>query len=60
MLERYTHWVVRFRWFAILITLLTVGILSSGGRFLSFTNDYEVFFGDSNICRKFIPKTITH
>jgi len=48
MLERYTHWVVRFRWFAILITLLTVGILSSGGRFLSFTNDYEVFFGDSN------------
>lgn len=48
MLERYTHWVVRFRWLAILITLVAVGILGSGGRFLSFTNDYEVFFGDSN------------
>ena len=48
MLDKYTHWVIKLRWPAILITLLVVGALASGGRFLTFTNDYEVFFGDSN------------
>ncbi len=48
MLESYTHWIVKFRWPAILLTIITVGLLGSGGRFLSFTNDYEVFFGDEN------------
>ena len=48
MLEKYTHWVVKFRWVAIVLTIIVVGTLGSGGRFLSFTNDYEVFFGDSN------------
>ncbi len=48
MLERYAHWIVRFRWLALLISLLVVGALASGGRFLSLTNDYEVFFGESN------------
>jgi len=48
MLESYTRWVIKFRWVAIVLTILTVGALGSGGRFLSFTNDYEVFFGDSN------------
>ena len=48
MLESYTRWVIKFRWVAILLTILIVGALGSGGRFLSFTNDYEVFFGDSN------------
>ena len=48
MLEKYTHWVIKFRWVAIVLTIIVVGALGSGGRFLSFTNDYEVFFGDSN------------
>ncbi len=48
MLEKYMYWLVKLRWFAILITFITVGLLGSGGRFLSFTTDYEVFFGDSN------------
>ena len=48
MLQRYTSWLIKFRWLAILVTILTIGIVSSGGRFLSFSNDYEVFFGDSN------------
>lgn len=48
MLERYAGWIIKFRWLAILVTILTIGVLGSGGRHLSFTNDYEVFFGDSN------------
>jgi len=48
MLKTYMDLVVRFRWLAILITVIVVGALASGGRFLSFTNDYQVFFGDNN------------
>ena len=48
MLDRYTHWVLKFRWAAIILTFIVVGALGSGGRFLSFTNDYEVFFGNEN------------
>lgn len=48
MLKTYTDLVLKFRWIAIVITLVVVAILSSGGRFLSFTSDYQVFFGESN------------
>ncbi len=48
MLDNYMRWLVKLRWAAILITFIVVGLLGSGGRFLSFTNDYEVFFGDGN------------
>jgi predicted RND superfamily exporter protein len=41
-------WLIKYRWIAILITLVTVGALASGGRFLTFTSDYQVFFGKSN------------
>lgn len=48
MLRTYTDWIIRFRWIAILITLVVISALASGGRFLSFTSDYQVFFGESN------------
>ena len=48
MLRTYMDWLIKFRWIAILITLVVVGALASGGRFLSFTSDYQVFFGESN------------
>ncbi len=48
MLEGYARWLIKFRWLAILLTIVAVGALGSGGRFLSLTNDYEVFFGESN------------
>jgi len=32
MLDKYTHWVIKLRWLAILLTLLVVGALASGGR----------------------------
>jgi predicted RND superfamily exporter protein len=48
MIESYGNWVVRFRWLVILISILVVGALASGGRFLAFTNDYRVFFSEGN------------
>jgi predicted RND superfamily exporter protein len=40
--------ITKWRWTIILLTLILVGILSSGARFLSFTNDYRIFFSDDN------------
>ena len=48
MIERYANWVVRYRWLVLLISLVGVMGLASGGRFLAFTNDYRVFFSDAN------------
>ena len=48
MVEKFAHGVIRWRWLIILLTLLSVMGLGSGGRFLEFTNDYRVFFSDDN------------
>lgn len=48
MLNAYTNWLIRFRWVAMVLTVIAVTALASGGRFLSFTNDYTAFFGDNN------------
>lgn len=48
MIERYGHWLVRHRWFAIIFTILVTLGLASGGKNLIFTNDYRVFFGPDN------------
>lgn len=44
----YGEWVIRFRWWIILATLLLVAGTASGGRFLDFTTDYRVFFSEEN------------
>jgi predicted RND superfamily exporter protein len=48
MITKYTKWILRWRWGVILLTLATLIGLGSGGRFLEFTNDYRVFFGEDN------------
>ena len=48
MIERYARTLLRYRWFAIVATILVTLALASGGRFLVFTNDYRVFFGPDN------------
>ncbi len=48
MITGYAQWVIRWRWVIILATLVTVGLLASGGRLLEFTNNYRVFFGKDN------------
>lgn len=41
-------WVLRFRWWIILSTLLLVFSAASGARFLNFSTDYRVFFSKDN------------
>lgn len=42
------EWVIRWRWLIILVTILSVLAAASGGRFLSFTNNYRIFFSADN------------
>ncbi|MDP6353112.1 MAG: MMPL family transporter [Alphaproteobacteria bacterium] len=44
----YARWVIRWRWAIIVATVLVVAAVASGGRFLSFSNDYRVFFSEQN------------
>ncbi len=48
MVESYTRWILRWRYVVVLLTLVLVGLATSGGRFLSFDNDYRMFFGEDN------------
>ena len=45
---RLGEWVIRLRWLIIPATLLVVAAAASGGRFLSFSTDYRVFFSKEN------------
>jgi predicted RND superfamily exporter protein len=44
----FGNWVIRFRWWVVLATLLIVLAAASGGRFLGFSTDYRVFFSKDN------------
>jgi predicted RND superfamily exporter protein len=48
MIERYSAWVVRNRWLVIILSIITTLALAAGGKNLSFTNDYRVFFSKEN------------
>ena len=39
---------VRYRWILMLLSLILVGTLTSGARFVGFATDYEVWFSDDN------------
>ena len=47
-IERYSAWVIRFRWLIILGTLALVAFAASGARLLNFATDYRVFFSEDN------------
>ncbi len=40
--------VLKYRWLLILLSLLLVGLLASGGKNLSMTTNYRVFFSEDN------------
>ena len=44
----YAGGVIRWRWLIIAATLVAAVAAASGGRFLTFSNDYRIFFGDDN------------
>lgn len=48
MIENYARALIKWRWLVIAASLVLVGLVGSGGRFLEFTNDYRVFFSKDN------------
>jgi predicted RND superfamily exporter protein len=48
MVKSYAEGILRYKWLVILLSVLAVLGLASGARFLSFTNDYRVFFSKEN------------
>lgn len=45
---RYAEWVVRYRWLALLISLLVIGAMTAGARHLKFDTDFRAYFGPDN------------
>ena len=46
--QRFADWVIRWRWLIIVVSFLCVVAAASGGRLLTFTTNYRVFFSDDN------------
>lgn len=44
----FGQWILRYRWQILLITLVLVGLAAAGGRNLSFSSNYRIFFSDDN------------
>jgi len=48
MALRMAELIIRWRWLMLLLPLVLVFGAASGGRFIGFTTDYRVFFGEDN------------
>ncbi len=48
MAKGFAEWIIKRRYLLFLAAVLLVGAAASGGRFLSFSADYRVFFGEEN------------
>lgn len=48
MVESYTRWIIRWKYLVVLATLAITFAAAYGGQFLSFSNDYRMFFGEDN------------
>ena len=49
MINTIATGLVRYRWLFMLLSLVLVGTLTSGVRFMGFATDYEVWFSDDNL-----------
>ncbi len=48
MIIRYTEWILKWRYLVVLLSVITVLFLASGGKKLAFKSDYRVFFSKEN------------
>lgn len=48
MVVAFSEWVIRWRWWLILVCIAATVAAGSGARFLEFTTDYRVFFSKEN------------
>ena len=44
----YAHWLLRWRWAAIAVSLAVAALAGYGAQHLSFNNNYRVFFSEDN------------
>lgn len=47
-INAYSTFIIRWRWFIVVLTIAVCMGLASGVRYLGFDNDYRVFFSDEN------------
>jgi len=48
MVRQYAEFIIRYKWLSILLSILWIMLMGSGAQYLTFTNDYRVFFGEDN------------
>ncbi len=48
MVKQYAEFIIRFKWLTVLFSIIWVMLMGAGAQYLTFTNDYRVFFGDEN------------
>ena len=48
LLERYTDFVLRFRWLVIVLATLLMIVLAAGGRTIEVENNYRALFNEDN------------
>lgn len=48
LIQSYTLGLINKRWWVIVLSFITVLLLASGGKHLTFDTDYRVFFSDEN------------
>ena len=48
MVKKFAESILRFKWIVVLLSILAVLGMGYGAQFLSFTNDYRVFFSKEN------------
>jgi len=48
MTKQFAEFVIRFKWLTVLLSIVWVMLMGAGAQYLTFTNDYRVFFGEDN------------
>ncbi|MCZ6667161.1 MAG: hypothetical protein O6932_00620, partial [Gammaproteobacteria bacterium] len=48
MAKNYAEFIIRHKGLTVLLAIVAIGAMGFGAQFLTFTNDYRVFFGDDN------------
>ena len=48
MARQYAEFIIRYKWITILLSILWIMLMGAGAQYLTFTNDYRVFFGEEN------------
>jgi len=48
MSKQFAEFIIRFKWMTVLLSISWVMLMGAGAQYLTFTNDYRVFFSEEN------------